>query len=759
MEAPRLSPYSHSSLGKFILDYRHDNKGGHKLSPRGARGRDLTLSIPESELTWRGGSRSSGTQMLVFRASQFSGVGRDGKKTRVSQRFSSSSLSSSKKTNSRKRVALELNRINPASLAKFQSPSANGSPANQNQVIGDSVSSKGGGGTDSQSSSRRNSTSSMESFAVSGPKLNGHGSTRTGASRVGSRSSSRLNPSDCKSSEQQMVVDDNDSLDSDVDYNLGSSQTQFVTRREKPVTKEIGVMTDLCGIDSVLDLSPVVSKPTETNGRKSSSHLRLSLHPSPSLTKGCTDRCTSPGFPAPKDRTVKNGTFNGFTFNGYANPNVLKLRTEPEAYQRNRKKALSLLQRHVDQHAMALLSTERNGRHELRDEVVTHKDPETGEIRPCSELQGTAPTRDAVGGGRGREVPFTISIPRMMLSPTSENQPDSMGGVNESLNAREGDDTCTEVGAAIDKDGIENDEERQSGNVSTQQKGISTTPSSSYKRRSEIQLLLDGDKPPSERIRANEVPMFTAEDLASRTSPHKIGGSGGGQLVNKPWLDSSTRKITPVEHFDYSFVSLTQKVTGMASNSSSGCAGSGGVGAGSANSTIGSRKRNISDSDVPVGQCSGSAVVLPPSKQPKLSGSACNSVITEDREDETILSTDEFSDRGDVLSPTQDASNTLLTTNEVVGHDTNIGLDSGGLPGKGSAHNDSPFHSDDVFASEIVVFDSRGDCLLQEGEYSILMQQCTKKETGIEEESPELLTFPPLTWSSVFGGGASSKVR
>ena len=100
----------------------------------------------------------------------------------------------------------------------------------------------------------------------------------------------------------------------------------------------------------------------------------------------------------------------------------------------------------------------------------------------------------------------------------------------------------------------------------------------------------------------------------------------------------------------------------------------------------------------------------------------------------------------------RDTGNTVHAVNQVVSCG-NGGLDSESGTKCGS---DCPlFKPDDVFVSELVVFDSRGDCLLQEGEYSILMQQYSKKE---KDESPRLLTFPPLTWSSVFGGCTDPQV-
>ena len=65
-----------------------------------------------------------------------------------------------------------------------------------------------------------------------------------------------------------------------------------------------------------------------------------------------------------------------------------------------------------------------------------------------------------------------------------------------------------------------------------------------------------------------------------------------------------------------------------------------------------------------------------------------------------------------------------------------------------------------LFCAEMVVFDSRGECLLDEGEYSILMQKCPRRDgescsgEAPPTPPPPLLTFSPLSWNSVFGEGA-----
>ena len=778
MEAPKLCPYSHSSLGKFVLDYQHNGitsssrlsskKANSSCSSNGSgRCHDLTLSIPESDLTWKGGSRSAGTQMLVFRASQRT-------KNDLTSIRKRARLPSSSKKPGRKTVALELNRINPA---RFQSqatvPSTMAAQSNNDQSVADSCTTLNKGGrpvvVESQSSRRKSSSSSVENYgsASSVPKVvhvHRHSSS-VAASDASAKSSNGIYWSDCNHSQEEA----DSSMESNSEANSGAARTKGLFR--KPEMRNIGVMTDLCGIDSVLDLSPVGSN----SNHKGSTNLHLSLQPCPSLKKGCTDRCTSPGFPS-KHQPFRNGGVNGFTFNGYANPDVLMLRAGPGIYQQNKKKkALLLLQNHTGHHQQAeyVLDLERNGGGEA---VMTHTDPQTGEIGPRGKFH-------AVAGGGG-ELPFKVSIPRTILNYSSNGDEGCNNGTTV-------EPVATAEGASVTGEGSEGEQpmQVQTSSNDTNKKG-STQSSltgaqqqqqlkspSPYKRRSEVQLLLDGDKPPSERISASEVPIFTAEDVSSRNTRNTGRGSnsssGGGQL-NKSWLDSSTRKITPVDHFDYAFVSLTEKVTGIVhSNSSSSNSGGGGGGSSSgvSSSAGNSRKRNISDSDgtlstvLSSGQGGGSDALPPPTKQAKVvNNGRANSASINTEENCKLDGADPSSESGAaVTSPTlvsaaQDTTGDISKAIASYGSNTSLESESLGTAkgdDSGLVDKNSFFQPDDVFASELVVFDSRGDCLLQEGEYSILMQRCSKKESV--GDVPGLLTFPPLTWSSVFANGRTNK--
>ena len=241
----------------------------------------------------------------------------------------------------------------------------------------------------------------------------------------------------------------------------------------------------------------------------------------------------------------------------------------------------------------------------------------------------------------------------------------------------------------------------------------------SARKRSEIQLLLDGDKPRGERISAEEIPVFTAEDLASRATRSNTGTTAQSR---GSWtqLGTGTRKITPVEPLTYplSPTFLSKRVGGINGQS---------------------RKRSHSDSDHPIMSPDN---VTPPLKLPRLAeeerkgegerggkGGRGRAEGEGGKEEERARAPPRHSSPPPPPPPPPPRS-------EGPTEDTQ---------GQSSLQS---FSAGDVFSAEIVVFDSRGECLLEEGEYSIFMQKCPKKESA----STGLTSFTPLTWSSVFGG-------
>lgn len=229
--------------------------------------------------------------------------------------------------------------------------------------------------------------------------------------------------------------------------------------------------------------------------------------------------------------------------------------------------------------------------------------------------------------------------------------------------------------------------------------------SSSYRRRSEIQLLLDGDKPKEHRISATEIPVFTAEDIANRSTR----SASTGVPSRSPWMSTSTRRITPVEHLSYPMPSVVPR-----RNSAT------------ASPLQENRKRSLSDSDpIP----SASSPIGPPAKQPRLEV-AETPVLGQPPERRKVIATQ--------LLPKAEPKRAACLE-----------------PGKDEAGLD-PDLLQSVFCAELTVFDSRGECLLQEGSYNLLMQRCSAKDG----DATGLMTFAPLTWNTIFGAEkASTRVK
>ena len=243
-------------------------------------------------------------------------------------------------------------------------------------------------------------------------------------------------------------------------------------------------------------------------------------------------------------------------------------------------------------------------------------------------------------------------------------------------------------------------------------------------RRSEIQLLLDGDKPPGQRVSAEEIPVFVAEDVSSRTTRRSKG----------PWQQSSTRKITPVEHFNYPLSpSSPKKTTGD-------------------HVLLENRKRVLSDSD--------SVSSPPPSKQPRIETETLppsQSLAHAQQQQQTQPSSHpapKLPQQALKLPPQQSQPPTAPMTTSVTStiaetDEKMMQIQTQTVEDTSLVEHSNPDHgsTEDVFNAELTVFDSRGSCLLNNGEYSILMQQCPKKEG----DSPGLMTFAPLKWNSIFG--------
>lgn len=434
--------------------------------------------------------------------------------------------------------------------------------------------------------------------------------------------------------------------------------------KTKPETRDACVMTDIqFGTECVSELSPLCQSQIDaislndspakgfSNGRSSHRYLppirnRSSSSPCPPKQ----DKCTSPLIPK---LALRNGIINRLSMNGGAAPTPQA--APKNTRQRKRTKRKPPPPRNYDNsssmHHQITLPTE--GPLPSEDYLIQIHE------------KAVPPLRKKLGSGKHGSHSFLVSIPRVHCS--------------EKLTA-----TSTSLSKTSSR-----------GHKKFGHRFVG------HRRRTEIQLLLDGDKPREERLRVDQVPKFTAEDVTSWSA-------------KSSWLGSGTRKIIPVEHLSYPPLSPSPKrLSSVGSNSSLNVANH--------------RKRSHSeDSD-------NSNIISPklPSQKNLRLTSPSDSLLS--RQQAPLLD----GETDGMITIDQDSTCSEVFSNAAVEH-TMGALDTSEC---------LKVVSNDVFCGELVAFDSRGDCLLDDGEYTIIMQKCLE---GDEKEASDLLMFEPLTWSSVF---------
>ena len=467
-----------------------------------------------------------------------------------------------------------------------------------------------------------------------------------------------------KTSQASVSVEDGDQV---LCNSPGMTQRRAKSKAKKE-KRDACVMTDLTFGTSVIDnLSPDSPSPEHTKAKQSSKHAGICRlpkllpnsptenskptgalpSPPPLPKKGFTDKCTSPLI---AKLPFRNGLNRLMVQNGFAGREEIEAPLPgsadlPKVQPLKLQKPLNVFEA-----CNGELETEMETNALCR--TLHRKDPDTGE---------TFLSVDALQHAKknGDEPSLIVSIPRAYYN------------------------------------------DKPSRNSSTSSISSESRRESLYRRRSEIQLLLDGDKPKEHRISATEIPVFTAEDIANRSTRST---STGVPPPRAPWmsLGSSTRRITPVEHLNYPMSSLVPKrisATPIPLREN--------------------RKRSLSDSDpIP------SPVAPPSAKQPRVEVET--PILSQLPESRKVIATQ--------LPPKEELK--LATYLE---------------PPRDEASLD-PNLVQGVFCAELTVFDSRGECLLQEGSYNLLMQRCTKKDG----DATGLMTFAPLTWNTIFGAGKAS---
>ena len=716
-----------SSLGKRTLEYRSGIVDQKESSVNPA----LTLSIPESMLTWKAKS-SGGTQMLVFKASCIPKP--VAKKAPVPIHL----INFVSRKGCRKNVAVSLNRL---SLSEIGQTKVGG-------IVGKQLVQSSNGCLSAEQKTKTVDKEDDEVVSVrdtlpAAVELNGMRKEddvlplkmQASAGFTSSLLDQELSPSSkpgtphTHSGKSRTHQPRNHSL-----------STKKVTKSSKPnkrASKDVSIMTDISFGTGVIqdptilcqssspppppyfhlhdhqyassyNLSQTTFTSTSAGGNPPSASISNCFPTSPFLArKGFADKCTSPKL------TFKNGTLNGL--NGYLLPEVAMIRAGRDLSGNSMSESSRIPQAPLEL-VTSVVAKKKKKKKKVIKKVRKHRKYYTG-------------------SGKHGLRSFLVSVPRMYF--------DGLQNCDNSSSAFKGSNLS-------------------SSNV---QRSLYSKNGSSYhrnKRRTQVELLQDDLKSLGQKESESDNPSSSTEDVSSQSS----------SLTNSnKWLCSSTRKITPINLYNSPYSSPSSKKTGGSlPNATSSPA--------AVNTLLNSRKRTAdTSSDIispPI-----SADLGPPQKMPK---------ILEDfppRVMKTPKLLDEFPPRVMTISE-QSKPQTISNKTEKVSSEDNgqkcpeplvevvieeEDMDKGGQHFTESEQpkeaqqdhqqsqtvaseehkNESDLCSilEGIYSGELVVFDSRGECLVKEGQYSILMQH-----EGNENGS----SFEPLAWSSVLGNQDSGKV-
>lgn len=656
-------PYSCLSLGKQVLKYKSTEEkrdGMSQQPPPSSQSEgegDLTLTIPESMLTWRG-DRTPGTQMLVFRATCVQ---------RPANKLKKKLYNLVSQKGCRKNVVVEVNRLNLGEIGQSvakgkQQGSFQGGDETSQEVRRNGLESAGL--DHAASSSVVETCVGQQGRGVSqAPEVWGGLGSVGGCKEAGTRGEGVNSMCDAAcSTHDKGVVNGGGGKGKSSLTKHGLLQKKSKSKLKK-AQADAAVMTEISfGTRNIPDMCNVSHNCSpdhhSAKGNQSNAPSDPTFSP-PIAKKGFVHRSTSPKL------LFRNGSFNG-VLNGYALPEV----------------AAALKARKSSQpHKTKIEETPKStpvkcGKSPISKGGVGHRCVLKDRSKASAKFKRKM--RIPAGSGKRGTRSFLVSVPRVHY----DSQPcrTSNSADAASLQAEEG-------------------------------KGRS-------KRRSQMEMLLDGDKPPGQRLSETGIPVFTAEDISNRSSSNTSNGS------NSPWLESSTRKITPVDHFTYPVPTTGFSPTKKAHGSVTPGDVNGLPASSSPSSHVGNNPRKRT-SDI-MEASSPPLLHPPPVKQPKVSDSS-------------------------VKLPREKPEGVTKSLQGVIG-DEQCSSVSGLLqpaPARQEPKTEAaPPDSTAVFSAELAVYDSRGECLVRDGSYSILLQCCSEDSKG-----PALSTFEPLTWSSVFGDG------
>ena len=828
-------PYSCLSLGKQLLKYKATNptsssssssnpsedladidtssqsESGQLEEPNEEEEKDLTLTIPESMLTWRGDHSSPGTRMLVFRVT--SCVKRPSSAASKPKRKPVQLINFVSRKGCRKNVAVEVNRLNLADIEQAKAKSKGQPDLGPGSGEGGKGSDVRNGWSEMNGVDACNGTGDLESECVAGLENGGVGRLVSSNSNSGEADSrdgtgTRIRGRTGGVVSSELLISDDVSMNTPTDTCEGRGNKGTLSKHG-PLTKksksklnkkarsDASVMTEISlGTGIIKDMrsvSPLSGSPTHDHAASSfaspppqndhaplaNNHAHSSLPPLPK--KGYVNKSTSPRM------LFRNGSFNG-VMNGYALPEVaaaLKARSLQQSDSKNHVES-KVPEKEVTEKTDDAVSKEKTDRvvkvnrvtpkKPLKQIVATLKRKRKRLAKNSSAKKFKRVLRQPVGTGKRGTRSFLVSLPRVHYDDHFGSE---SGRVGTRTGAKRGAHdstppppppsriTASEGGA---RGGVGGGSGGGGGGktISTSSGNAATT--TTYRRRSEIQLLLDGDKPRGQRLSETDIPVFVAEDISNRSTCN----SASSNLI---WLESSTRKITPVEHFAYPIPSLspTRRAPGASGEvHSAGSSptmlhlpgGGTGVGGGGGNH----RKRVSNNTEL---------VISPPTKHLRVTSTHSNPADTsrrKEKERSNVRRAEEaVTEEGamEIKEEEEGGRNdqALDASTQAVAAPPTQSLAS--LPSAAqklvatAVERDTPptmVTTTMTYSGELAMFDSRGECLVKDGQYSILMQSCSSSSSFADSSStggkpgPQqgLSTFEPLTWATVFGGGEVS---
>jgi len=679
----------------------------------------LTLSIPESMLTWKANSRGA-TQMLVFKASYIPKP--VAKKAPVPIHL----INFVSRKGCRKNMALSVNRLSLSEISQTKVGGIAGKTLVQSSNGCLSVEKKDG---ESEETGERRDVgigdTVAENFAGYNEERYNSGVT---ASLEMQMSSSFTSGHHLLSASSKAAAVPKARANTPKNHCLSAKKVKPSSKPSKKASKDVSIMTDISFGTGMIQDPTILCQATSPSLPSALRYQHLHDHqytsgygscPSFAATvgdgslpshgngtrKGFADKCTSPKL------SFKNGTLNGL--NGYALPEVTAIRAGMDIAV-NSMKCLSTSKEPIPALTLTPSVAIKKKKKRKRKFSMKAKEKKHHKRLKCHS-----------GSGKEGQRSFLVTLPRVHFDRIHQNN---------SMLANEKDSHLDESDAP----------------------GKAGSFSQRSRRRTQVELLQDdfnsiGQKDGSD---LDNPPPSSSEDISNHL-PSPLANS------NK-WLCSSTRKITPVNLFNIPSLSPCRKRGGPFAGSHGSTRFS------DVGSSTTTRKRSQSspemsslgkpNSSLPAQNVSKtvdsfpplldkreevlSEVVLPSKNKLKESSNKMPCEATDLKCPEPLM---------EVVIEARGMNREGESCLEEEGQKEQESQFSEGMGGFETSKKEEDLLKTlgGVYSGEIVVFDSRGECLVKNGQYSILLQ----KEGG--ENNP---TFEPLTWTSILENQNCSKV-